>query len=233
MNFPTFRLAAAAVAALLLPVVQGFAQSDAPKAPPDVPATAVKPSAPAQAPNKPRVQVPMDQALLLARATLLALNDANRSGNYTVLRDLGSPEFQARNSAADLGIVFSEMRKSGLSLFSVLLLSPQLSAAPELDNDGRLRVSGFVPMRPQQVKFDLLYEQAGGQWKLLNLGISTTPPEQQQQQAQPQAPVAQQAKPEARNAPAAKQPAPAKAVTRIPPPASKSSPVEEGQRKSD
>ena len=235
MNLPTFRLVATAVAALLLPVAQGFAQSDAPKAPADVPAPNVKRGAPAQAPNKPRVQVPMDQALLLARATLLALNDANRSGNYTVLRDLGSPEFQARNSAADLGIVFSEMRKSGLSLFSVLLLSPQLSAAPELDNDGRLRVSGFVPMRPQQVKFDLLYEQAGGQWKLLNLGISTTPPEQQEPQSQ--APAAQQAKPEARNAPAARQPAPAKPVASKSPPPAKSSPAavpaEEGPRKAE
>ena len=26
----------------------------------------------------------------------------------------------------------------------------------------------------QQVKFDLVYEQSGGQWKLLNLGISTS-----------------------------------------------------------
>jgi hypothetical protein len=32
----------------------------------------------------------------------LTLNDANRSGNYTVLRDLAAPDFQGRNTAADL-----------------------------------------------------------------------------------------------------------------------------------
>jgi hypothetical protein len=178
-------------AALLLAMsTQTFGQAEAPRqAPAVLPADPAK-SAPASTPQPSarRVQVPMDQALLLVRSTLLSLNDANRSGNYSVLRDLGSPEFQARNTAADLSIVFSEMRKSNLSLLSVLLLSPQLTSSPELDSEGRLRVSGFVPMRPQQVKFDLIYSQSGGQWKLLNLGISTTQEESQtsERQAQPQ-----------------------------------------------
>jgi hypothetical protein len=45
--------------------------------------------------------VSVEQALYLIRSTLLTLNDANRSGNYTVLRDLATPDFQARNTAAD------------------------------------------------------------------------------------------------------------------------------------
>lgn len=177
----------------------------------------------------------MDQALLLARTTLLTLNDANRSGNYTVLRDLGSPEFQARNTAADLGLVFAEMRKSGLSLFSVLLLTPQLTSAPELDNDGRLRVSGFVPMRPQQVKFDLVYEQSGGQWKLLNLGISTAQEqpktsEQAPSPAQPPAPV----QPVSDSKAQARQPAPARQAPKSPPASSvwpTAPPVQEGEKR--
>ena len=81
------------------------------------------------------------------------------------------------------------MRKSNLSLYSVLLLSPQLTSAPEVDKDGRLRLAGYVPSRPQQVKFDLVFEQAGGQWKLLNIDISTTleqPKSPDQQQSEPQ-----------------------------------------------
>ena len=72
------------------------------------PAQAPKPqptSAPAQ-PRQPaatpqKLPVSVEQALYLIRSTLLTLNDANRSGNYTVLRDLAAPGFQARNSAAD------------------------------------------------------------------------------------------------------------------------------------
>ena len=40
--------------------------------------------------------------LILVRTSLLALDQANKTGNYTVLRDLGAPGFQA-NSAARLG----------------------------------------------------------------------------------------------------------------------------------
>ena len=39
--------------------------------------------------------------LILVRSTLIALDQANKTGNYTVLRDLGAPAFQA-NSAARL-----------------------------------------------------------------------------------------------------------------------------------
>ncbi len=127
------------------------------------------------APARTKVHVPVDQALLLVRSTLLTLNDANQSGNYTVLRDLASREFQIRNTSADLALVFADMRRSNLSLFSVMLLSPQLSGTPDIDADGHLRISGYVPTSPQQVKFDLVFEASSRQWKLLSLNIATAP----------------------------------------------------------
>src|SRR5215472_14405828 len=66
---------------------------------------------PAPAPPHPAAQqqtmpVSIEQALYLVRSTLLTLNDAKRSGNYTVLRDLAAPDFQARNTPPILGIPF-------------------------------------------------------------------------------------------------------------------------------
>ena len=46
-------------------------------------------------------QIDRNGVMILIRESLLALDQANKTGNYTVLRDLGSPEFQA-NSAAQL-----------------------------------------------------------------------------------------------------------------------------------
>ncbi len=171
-----------------------IAQPDPPAPAPTQQAAPIKPAPDkASAERTPaKVQVPLDQALLLVRATLLTLNDANRSGNYGVLRDLASQDFQARNSSADLALVFAEMRRSNLTLFSVMLLSPQLAAAPEIDAEGRLRISGYVPTSPQQVKFDLVYESSSRQWKLLNINISTTP-------AQTAKAADQEQKPQARN----------------------------------
>lgn len=114
-----------------------------------------------------------EQSLYLVRATLLTLNDANRSGNYTVLRDLASPGFQAKNTAADLALSFADLRKRNFDLFSVALLSPKFTVAPAVDANGKLRLKGFFPSRPLQIDFDLIFEVVGGQWRLLAISVAT------------------------------------------------------------
>jgi hypothetical protein len=158
------------------------------QAPPSAP---VAPPAAAPAPQQP-LPVGVEQALYLIRSTLLTLNDANRSGNYTVLRDLAAPDFQARNTAADLGQIFSDLRRRNFDLYGAALLAPQLTAAPALDGERRLHLTGFFPTRPQQINFDLSFQVVGGQWRLFGIAIAT-----------PEAP------PLAAQAPAAKPDAPA------------------------
>ena len=55
-------------------------------------------SKPEHSPQKAPVAVPAETVLLLIRSTLISLNDALQTGNYTVLRDLGAPSF-ARETA--------------------------------------------------------------------------------------------------------------------------------------
>jgi hypothetical protein len=119
--------------------------------------------------------VTLEQALYLIRSTLLTLNDANRSGNYSVLRDLAAPSFQAKNTAADLAQNFTDLRQRNFDMFSVALAAPQLTKAPEVDGNGMLRLSGFFPTRPLQINFDLLFENTSGQWRLFGISISTPP----------------------------------------------------------
>jgi hypothetical protein len=128
---------------------------------------------PAAAPQQQQLPVSLEQALYLIRSSLLALNDANRTGNYTVLRDLAAPDFQARNTAADLAQVFVDLRRRNFDLFSVALAAPQLTAAPALDGSGMLRLTGFFPTRPQQINFDLLFQNVGGQWRLFGISVAT------------------------------------------------------------
>jgi hypothetical protein len=164
------------------------------QAPPSAPAA---PPAAAPAPQQP-LPVSIEQALYLIRSTLLTLNDANRSGNYTVLRDLAAPDFQARNTAADLGQIFSDLRRRNFDLYGAALLAPQLTAAPALDAEKRLRLTGFFPTRPRQINFDLSFQVVGGQWRLF--GISIAAPEAPPLAPQVQAPAAKQ------DAPAPKKP---------------------------
>jgi hypothetical protein len=123
--------------------------------------------------QQPALPVTTEQALYLIRSTLLTLSDANRSGNYTVLRDLAAPDFQARNTAADLSQSFSDLRRRNFDLYGAALLPPQLTALPALDQRGFLHLAGNFPTRPQQINFDLLFANVANQWRLFGISIAT------------------------------------------------------------
>jgi hypothetical protein len=127
-------------------------------------------------------------ALFLVRATLLTLNDANRSGNYTVLRDLAAPDFQAQNTAADLAVHFTDLRSRKIDLFAVAELAPQFAPAPAVDASRRLHLTGFFPTRPLQINFDLTFQVVNGQWRLLAISVATPQAPATKSQLNPTAP---------------------------------------------
>src|SRR5262249_7682677 len=124
-------------------------------------------------PAQPPQPISSGQAVYLVRSTLMMLNDANRSGNYTVLRDLAAPDFQARNSAADLAQSFADLRRRNFDLFAAALLPPQFTSGPAVDANGRLRLIGFFATSPQRINFDLTFQSVAGQWRLLAIGVAT------------------------------------------------------------
>jgi hypothetical protein len=127
----------------------------------------------AAAPANNNLPVSLEQSLYLIRSALLTLNDANRSGNYTVLRDLAAPDFQAKNSAADLAAIFANLRARKLDLFAVALVAPRLSSAPELNAKKMLHLAGSFPTQPLRIDFSLLFQDVGGQWRLYDISIAT------------------------------------------------------------
>jgi hypothetical protein len=189
-----------------------------------------------QAPAQPQapepVQIDRNGVLILVRSTLLALDHANRTGNYTVLRDLGAPGFQAGNNAARLAEVFANLRAQNLDLSGVAVLEPQLTVLPQRTANGFMRMAGFFPSVPLQVNFDLLFAPVDGRWRLfgisLNLGQSgpaaPAPPEPDPPKPETKAPAAAPAstgaaKPPPATRPAARPPAPASAAAPAPQPA--------------
>jgi len=101
-------------------------------------------------------QIDRNGVLILIRETLIALDQANKTGNYTVLRDLGSPAFQA-NTSAKLAEIFAPERRDNLDLSGVAVLEPQLSLLPQIEANGLLHMTGFFPSAPQQVNFDVAF----------------------------------------------------------------------------
>jgi hypothetical protein len=123
-----------------------------------------------QAAPKP-ANIDRNGVLMLVRSTLLALDHANKTGNYTVLRDIGAPGFH-NNTAARLGEIFAKLRNDKLDLSGVAVIDPQLNLLPQIEANGMMRMAGFFPSVPSQVNFELLYAPVDGQWRLFGISVS-------------------------------------------------------------
>jgi hypothetical protein len=123
-----------------------------------------------QAPHP--VQIDRNGVLILIRSTLTALDQANKTGNYTVLRDLGAPSFQAANTAARLAEIFASERAQNLDLSGVLVLDPQLTLLPQIEPNGMMHMAGFFPSVPTQLNFELAFMPVEGRWKIFGISVN-------------------------------------------------------------
>jgi hypothetical protein len=159
------RTSALAIVALTMIALSSAAESAAPPGQQQLP-TAVLP---------PRTPVVPQAAVILAlvRSTLLAVDHANKTGNYTVLRDLSGPDFHDANDAARLAQIFAPIRSQNIDMLGVAVLEPQYKEAPRLTAKRMLYVAGRFAMAPRAVNFELLFEVVRGQWRIY--GISLVP----------------------------------------------------------
>jgi hypothetical protein len=113
----------------------------------------------------------LEQIVMLVRTTLVALHQANLTGNYTVLRDLSAPDFQTRNSAADLARIFAAVRERRVDLAEAVLLDPHLGDL-KITPDKQLHVAGWLATRPAPISYEMLFQSLGGVWRLYGIAVN-------------------------------------------------------------
>lgn len=110
--------------------------------------------------------------VMLIKNALTAVNHGNITGNFTVLRDLGSPRFRQQHTATDLGKLFASLRDASLDLSPILVTDPVLTQPAVLDEfRGRLRLVGYCPTRPQMVRFVLDFQHTPGGWSIDEIAL--------------------------------------------------------------
>lgn len=160
-------LLAASMAALLVGSSAAHAQKAAPATPQAV--AAPGPAAAATAP----VPSP-EQLVALIRSTVTAVNQANLTGNYSVLRELGAPGFQQAQTQETLSKSFEGFRKGQIDTGITAAVVPQLTKTPAFDPvAGTMRLTGYYPTKPQ-VNFDFAYQLIGGRWQHLGIAMGTS-----------------------------------------------------------
>lgn len=152
-------IAAATAAALILPAAAAAQNRPAP----------ARPVAPQQS------QFPAAAGLIvLIKSSLIALNQANLTGNYQVLYALGSDTLRRTTNPQNLAQSFAPFRQRGVDLSPIIFLNPQLARAAAIEQ-GRLHIVGSFPTQPLQITFDFWFEPSQGQWKFIQLNTSLVP----------------------------------------------------------
>ena len=104
-------------------------------------------------------------------STMAAVDHANQSGNYSVLRDISAPAFQIANDPTRLAQIFGGLRSSGTDLSNTMLLAPTYRAPPAITSPGVMRLQGYFGLRPTAINFDLSYQWVAGKWRLVGVSI--------------------------------------------------------------
>lgn len=116
----------------------------------------------------------VNKLAILIQTAVVALSQANLTGNYSVLHALAAPEFQKDNPPGKLAETFADLRGKGIDLTPIIIFSPILLKEPTIDDKGVMRLTGYYKTAPQRVHFDLLY-QFSDQWRLLGIALKTAP----------------------------------------------------------
>jgi hypothetical protein len=117
-----------------------------------------------------------DNMLILIRTSLLTLNDAILTGNFTVLRDRVAPSVRDQNPAHQLTRVFARLMEQKVDLRATAILAPEMTDVPAIDDNGRLNLRGvFRAPDSTGLSFHLLFEQVSGQWRLYGASVNTVP----------------------------------------------------------
>ena len=128
-------------------------------------------------PNRPAISSqPVPSELELAKlvwSTIAMVDHANRSGNYSVLRDTSASGFQIQNDPSRLAEIFAPVRSLRIDLSNALIVAPVYTGGPTLLQADVFRVQGYFPLRPSPIFFDFYFQWEQGRWKLY--GISVQP----------------------------------------------------------
>jgi len=115
-----------------------------------------------------------EELVSLVRNVLLAVNDANLTGNYTVLRDLSAPDSQNLNTPERLEESFRPIRQQGTDFSIVAVATPRFVQLPTFTPQGYLRVNGEFISSPR-ITFDIFLQHVAGRWRPYAIGVGVVP----------------------------------------------------------
>jgi hypothetical protein len=114
-----------------------------------------------------------DQDVLIG-TTLMTLNDANMTNNYSVFYAKASKEWQAQTTAEKLQAAFEPLRKKAMSFEELVTADYASYEKAKFDPDGALVLAGVFKTDDMEVKYRLRFVKNDSAWKVLGINVDGT-----------------------------------------------------------
>jgi hypothetical protein len=114
---------------------------------------------------------------ILIKASLLTLNDANVTGNYTVLHAKLAKPFRDRITPDKLKQAFKSFAEQKIDWDLIAAKTPVATGEAKIDNRGALILRGYFDTRPSRVNYELDFMISEREWKPIMLNVNLKSPE--------------------------------------------------------
>ena len=110
-------------------------------------------------------------AVSLIYQTIITINNASQSRDYSVLRALSAPEFQNKYSLQDLRNTLDGLQANKVNLREMTLFDPVIEKKQILQSEKIFRLKGYMPTAPIRMRFEFQYQYVELKWRLFAMSL--------------------------------------------------------------
>lgn len=114
----------------------------------------------------------IQMALMLVRSAVIALDQANLTGNYAVFHAMTVPALRERFLPADYAEYYAPMRRAKVDLGPALISPATFDRTPYLDENGYLTLEGSLKTKPAGTSFRLVMGKWQDRWLIVSLDLN-------------------------------------------------------------
>ena len=112
---------------------------------------------------------------ILIKTSLLTLNDANLTGDYTVLHAKLAKPFREQFSPDRLKQLFKSFADKNVDWGLIAAKPPIATSESKIDKRGALLLRGYFDTEPSRLLYELDFLPSEGEWKPIRLYVNVKP----------------------------------------------------------
>jgi hypothetical protein len=112
---------------------------------------------------------------ILIKTSLLTLNDAIVSGNFTVLHAKAAKPLREQFGPDDVKQAFKKFVEQKIDMAAIAASSPVATDAAQIDDRGALLLRGRFDVGSSRVSYKLDFVPSEGEWKPIKLNVDVKP----------------------------------------------------------